>query len=283
MENDSTFLTVAVEEFDSIKAREDSLMALADSLDAAIDTAALDTISEEEASVDVETDPVIQKKKLIKPLAQENKTAEVETDPILLNRAKEIDPRTRVINKTKRTGLSQKVVKLFEEIDTTADFQKIIDMVGTRERAEFYSKARSAARGIQSQAESAIRTLDGMRESKVKHIYELHTKYSMAVVCMIFIFIGAPMGAIVRKGGFGYPILVSIIFFMLFVILTIFCRKIAETFVLPAALAGWVPCAILFPVGLILTRKAMNDSKLVNLDRYTAFFRKIFKKQENKS
>jgi lipopolysaccharide export system permease protein len=283
MENDSTFLTVAVEEFDSIKAREDSLMALADSLDAAIDTAALDTISEEEASVDVETDPVIQKKKLIKPLAQENKTAEVETDPILLNRAKEIDPRTRVINKTKRTGLSQKVVKLFEEIDTTADFQKIIDMVGTRERAEFYSKARSAARGIQSQAESAIRTLDGMRESKVKHIYELHTKYSMAVVCMIFIFIGAPMGAIVRKGGFGYPILVSIIFFMLFVILTIFCRKIAETFVLPAALAGWVPCAILFPVGLILTRKAMNDSKLVNLDRYTAFFRKIFRRTNLKS
>ena len=278
MENDSTFLTVATEETDSIKEREDSLMALADSLDAAIDTAALDTLPT--AS---EIDTPLQKKKLIQSPVQANDTADVETDPILLNQSKEIDPRKRVINKTKRTGLSQKVVKLFEEVDTTAAFQKVIDMVSTRERAEFYSKARSAARGIQSQAESAIRTLDGMRESKVKHIYELHTKYSMAVVCMIFIFIGAPMGAIVRKGGFGYPILVSIIFFMLFVILTIFCRKIAETFVLPAALAGWVPCAILFPVGLILTRKAMNDSKLVNLDRYSAFFRKIFKKKENKS
>jgi lipopolysaccharide export system permease protein len=192
-------------------------------------------------------------------------------------------PTIEVLKKARRNGLSQKVIRLFEDVDTTASFQSVIDMVTTRERTEFYSKSRSAARGIQSQAESAIRTLDNMRESKVKHIYELHTKYSMAVVCMIFIFIGAPMGAIVRKGGFGYPILVSIIFFMLFVILTIFCRKIAETFVLPAAAAGWLPCAILFPIGLVLTRKAMNDSKLVNTDRYMAFFRKIFKKRENKS
>lgn len=88
------------------------------------------------------------------------------------------------------------------------------------------------------------------------------------------------MGAIVRKGGFGYPILVSIIFFMLFVILTIFCRKIAETFVVSAALAAWIPCLVLFPIGVSLTYKAMNDSKLVNLDKYTAFFSKLFKKKE---
>jgi lipopolysaccharide export system permease protein len=176
--------------------------------------------------------------------------------------------------------LSKQVIKILEEVDTNGIFQPVIDMVDRKQKTEFYSKARSTARGIQSQAESAFRTLEQIKESRVKHIYDLHTKYSMAVICMIFIFIGAPMGAIVRKGGFGYPILVSIIFFMLFVVLTIFCRKIAETFVLPAALAGWVPCAILFPVGLILTRKAMNDSKLVNLDRYTAFFRKVFKKKE---
>jgi lipopolysaccharide export system permease protein len=70
---------------------------------------------------------------------------------------------------------------------------------------------------------------------------------------------------------------------MLFVVLTIFCRKIAETSALPAAVAGWVPCAILFPIGIVLTRKAMNDSKLVNTDRFAAFLRKIFKKDENKT
>lgn len=285
MATDSTFLTESAEEEDMIKAREDSLMGIRDSFMTTIDTPALDTITvnpqdevdtaalEEEVQETFDTSSTV----------DASETDQPKIDPTRLDRPKKLITQAKVIKKTERKGLSKKVVELFEDIDTTAAFQTVIDMVSQRDRAEFYSKSRSAARGIQSQAESAIRTLDGMRESKVKHIYELHTKYSMAVVCMIFIFIGAPMGAIVRKGGFGYPILVSIIFFMLFVILTIFCRKIAETFVLPAALAGWVPCAILFPIGIVLTRKAMNDSKLVNMDRYSAFFRKIFKKRENKS
>jgi lipopolysaccharide export system permease protein len=146
-----------------------------------------------------------------------------------------------------------------------------------RDRERLIGKAKSTMRSIQAHSESAVRTLDRMKESRVKHIYELHTKYSMAVVCFIFLFIGAPMGAIVRKGGFGYPILISIIFFMIFIVLTIFCRKIAETFVVPAAMAAWIPCAVLFPIGLLLTYKAMNDNKLINADRYFLFFSKVVK------
>jgi lipopolysaccharide export system permease protein len=82
----------------------------------------------------------------------------------------------------------------------------------------------------------------------------------MAVICFIFVFIGAPMGALVKKGGFGYPILIAIIFFMLFVVLTIFCKKIAESYVLPAILSAWMPCLVLFPIGLFLTIRAMNKS-----------------------
>ena len=66
-------------------------------------------------------------------------------------------------------------------------------------------------------------------------------------------------------------------FFLLFIVLTIFCRKIAETFVLPAAVAAWVPCSVLFPIGIFLTIKAMNDNKLVNPDRFVALFHKIAK------
>jgi lipopolysaccharide export system permease protein len=90
----------------------------------------------------------------------------------------------------------------------------------------------------------------------------MHTKYSMAVVCIIFVFVGAPLGAIVRKGGFGYPLLVSVVAFIVFIVLTIFCRKIAETFLVPASLAAWLPCIILAPIGVWLTIKGMADSKL---------------------
>lgn len=134
------------------------------------------------------------------------------------------------------------------------------------ERRRFLSKAKASARAIVNQAGQAEVSLNRTMEDKVKHIYEMHTKYSMAVVCIIFVFIGAPLGAIVRKGGFGYPLLVSVVAFIVFIVLTIFCRKIAETFLVPAALAAWLPCIILFPIGVWLTIKAMADSKLFELD-----------------
>ncbi|MGB3546427.1 MAG: LptF/LptG family permease [Saprospiraceae bacterium] len=143
-------------------------------------------------------------------------------------------------------------------------------------RTRVYSRARSSARSIYGQAESAVRIMPGVQENRVKHVYDMHMKYSMAVICIIFVFIGAPMGAIVRKGGFGYPILISIIFFVLFVILTIFCRKLAESFVVNGVIAGWLPCIILFPMGWYLTVRAMNDSKLVSTDSLQQFLRRIF-------
>lgn len=137
------------------------------------------------------------------------------------------------------------------------------------------NRTRSATRAIIGQAQAAARILPGIKESRVKHIYDLHMKYSMALVCIIFIFIGAPMGAIVRKGGFGVPILVSIIFFVIFIILTIFCRKLAESFVVDAAFAGWLPCIILFPVSLYITSRAIKDAKLVNTDGIGHLFRQL--------
>ncbi len=144
------------------------------------------------------------------------------------------------------------------------------------DQARLKSKAKSYVRNVYNQALSTVRFRDRNREQRVKRIYDLHMKYGMAVVCIIFVMIGGPMGAIVRKGGFGYPILISIIFFMLFVVLTIFCRKIAETFVITSVMAAWLPCMILFPIGLILTYRAMNDSKLGGSGQYVRRIRRLF-------
>lgn len=133
------------------------------------------------------------------------------------------------------------------------------------DRRNLYTTSISAMRSILNQAQASSRSVTRMRISRTKHIYDMHMKYVFAMVCTIFVFIGAPMGAIIRKGGFGYPILVSIIFFILFVVLTIFCRRFAEKFVLTGMVAAWLPCFILFPIGLVLTYKAMRDSKVINI------------------
>ncbi len=133
----------------------------------------------------------------------------------------------------------------------------------------------SFARNVLSQAEANASILGRMKKNRVKFIYDLHMKYVFAAMCVVFLFIGAPMGAIVRKGGFGFPILISTIFFVLFVILTIFCRKIAEAFIVTGQLAAWIPCLLFIPTGLYLTVKAMNDSEVFQLEGIKALWRRI--------
>jgi lipopolysaccharide export system permease protein len=170
------------------------------------------------------------------------------------------------------TALSNPIVAGLSEWEGISG---LLDSLNVNVESRVMNRARSAVRSISSQAQAAVRILPGIRESRVKHIYDLHMKYSMALVCIIFIFIGAPMGAIVRKGGFGYPILVSIFFFVVFIILTIACRKLAESFVVDAAFAGWLPCVILFPVSLYITSRAMKDAKLVNIDGIAIWAKRV--------
>lgn len=165
----------------------------------------------------------------------------------------------------------QKITKPLNE------YSSILETFINRDRTTILNKAKSFSRSIHNQTKTTQTTLSKIMESKIKHIYELNIKFSMAAACIIFLFIGAPMGAIVRKGGFGYPLLISIIFFMLFIVLNLICKKLAQTAVIPPGLAAWIPCMILFPLGILLTYKAMNDSKILNIDRYLAFLRFITK------
>jgi lipopolysaccharide export system permease protein len=145
-----------------------------------------------------------------------------------------------------------------------ADFSQVFRV---EDRPALLKEAGGRIKISLNQFETRNNQIETRRKEYVKTGYELFTKYSFALVCFIFLFIGAPMGAIIRKGGFGYPILVSIIFFVIFIVLTIVCRKLAESYILSSFWAAMVPCIVLIPVGFFLTRKAMNDSQLFNTDR----------------
>ena len=149
-----------------------------------------------------------------------------------------------------------------------ADYKSILETFSTDKRAELLERAKTSARTAGDQAESTNSILVKTKESKVKHVFEFNSKFSMALACFIFLFIGAPMGAIVRKGGFGWPLLISIVFFMLFIVITIFSKSIAERFVIHAVLASWLNCLIIFPMGLTLTYWAMRDVGMQQLMDY---------------
>ena len=97
---------------------------------------------------------------------------------------------------------------------------------------------------------------------KEKYKLHLHQHFSWAVICIIFLLIGAPMGAIIRKGGYGYPFLVAVLFYMIFIITTIFGTKLVRSNNIDGALAAWLPCIIQAPFGVLLTFLALRDIKL---------------------
>jgi lipopolysaccharide export system permease protein len=159
-------------------------------------------------------------------------------------------------------------------------FESLGQTFDTIERRPLYQSALGISRSLMGQTEANASILNRMKKNRVKFIYDLNMKYTFAAMCIVFLFIGAPMGAIVRKGGFGFPILISTIFFVLFVILTIFCRKIAEAFIVSGQLAAWIPCLLFIPMGLWLTVKAMNDSALLSFERFGNFLRRLRFKQQ---
>jgi lipopolysaccharide export system permease protein len=69
-------------------------------------------------------------------------------------------------------------------------------------------------------------------------------------------------------GGFGYPLLVSVIFFTIFILLTLMFKKLSETESVDATIAAWMPCIVMLPISSILTYKAINDAKMLNLERW---------------
>ena len=117
---------------------------------------------------------------------------------------------------------------------------------------------------------------------------EWHRKLMLSFACIILFFIGAPLGAIIRKGGFGFPVVFSIIFFLIFHISSTSGEKMVKLGVSSPAVGMWLGIMVLLPFAIFLTYKAINDSSILEKDFYKHFlnpFKRLFskKKQDDES
>jgi lipopolysaccharide export system permease protein len=113
------------------------------------------------------------------------------------------------------------------------------------------------------------------RSDITQHKIEWHKKLSLSVACLVLFFIGAPLGSIIRKGGLGLPLVMALLFFMLFYLLNIFGEKFTKDNLLHPIIGMWLPVITLTPVGFFLTYKAMHDSQLFNREYYYRAIKKI--------
>lgn len=114
------------------------------------------------------------------------------------------------------------------------------------------------------------------RKTINRHWVEWHRKFTIPFTCLIFFFIGAPLGSIVRKGGLGTPIVISVLLFIVYYIVENVGYKMTRDGVWLHWVGMWFSSFVLLPIGVFLTYKAMNDSVILNADTYVGFFKRLF-------
>lgn len=110
--------------------------------------------------------------------------------------------------------------------------------------------------------------LESFERYIVRAQIEWHRKYMLAFSCLVLLFVGAPFGTIVRKGGFGYPVLFAIIFYVIYYILFKVGEDMARKAVVTPFVGMWMASIIMLPVALFFTWKAINDSSILLLENY---------------
>lgn len=135
-------------------------------------------------------------------------------------------------------------------------------------KVNIYNSAIQSCRQLISNIENNISKNKYNQTIIIKHEVEWHRKLSLAAACIALFLIGAPLGAIIRKGGFGMPVLISVGFFILYHTVSVTGEKMAKEGELSSFEGMWVAIFVLLPIGLFLTYKATKDSTLMALPKF---------------
>ena len=128
---------------------------------------------------------------------------------------------------------------------------------------------------LQNNLTSLVTIYKEQQHAETMHAIEWHRKFTLSFACIVLFLIGAPLGAIIRKGGLGAPMVSAIAFFVVFFLLNNFGEKLAKSGQWSVYAGMWLSSIFLIPIGLFLTYKAMRDSQLFNQEFYYRFIQPI--------
>lgn len=152
------------------------------------------------------------------------------------------------------------------------------------ERAYVVDMALNMARNAKDNVNFNKVDLVSQEENIKKHQREFHKKFTLSFACLIFFFIGAPLGTIMRRGGFGLPVVISVLFFVFYYVLSTITDRLVVYGNINMFFGVWAPSLVLLPIGVVLTVKATSDSPLLDGESWNKAFSKIksyFNKKNN--
>lgn len=197
------------------------------------------------------------------------------TNRKLMRRIKELTQQTQT-SFFARTSFSLKTANKYP----TASVKQFYDSLKPQDFKVCVQNAMSIARG-----NSGVLEVSGININKdhldvLNLLTEWHKKIVVCFACIVLFFVGAPLGAIIKKGGLGLPVVVAVFFFLAYFILTEAFTSLAYEGTLPPWQAVWAPIVIFMPISIFLTYKAAKDSSIFDVTAYYSWIFKLFKKKK---
>ncbi|HCN82798.1 MAG TPA: permease [Sphingobacteriaceae bacterium] len=162
----------------------------------------------------------------------------------------------------------------------TKNYDQVTDLFRDYDRRNATFNANETTRQIIESLKNSASEYNLYLEPVWKVSIEYQRKFTLSVACLLLFSIGAPLGAIIRKGGLGLPVVMSILFFLIYHIISTISEKAAREGSISPGLGMWSAIIILAPVGIFLTYKATVDSTLFNIDQYKQLIQKLFTKKK---
>ncbi len=220
----------------------------------------------------------IKKSAKTKPDKQKNKKKTTKEDKDQERRRQIASAMSKANKSTKKYAkkvLNKLVVQ--NQTDTLSNYEYWYNTISPNDKNNLYVKAVQSSSRKKDILRNATTNIKSLNYKEDKYYLRLNQQFSFAMICIIFLFIGAPLGSIIRKGGYGYPLLFAILFYMLFIITTIMGEKLVRSESIHPVLAAWIANLLVLPVAIWLTVKALRDSKFEQLQivsKMIAYFSK---------
>jgi lipopolysaccharide export system permease protein len=174
-----------------------------------------------------------------------------------------------------KTNMTDTVINKFPIVN--------MDTMNAKLSKEDYARVYDYALNITRNNIGVLENATNIRKSETQGynmlLVEWHKKIVVCFACIVLFFVGAPLGAIIRKGGLGLPVVTAVFFFLAYFILTQAFETVALEGKLPPWQAMWTPVLIFLPISVFLTYKAARDSALFDASSYIMFFQKLFKRK----
>lgn len=177
-------------------------------------------------------------------------------------------------------------VRTLNDTLAAANFDPIKDNVITLfkdwQRIQIMKSAKNSATNVLTTVKGKRKEMEKRYEFHRRHILALHKKFALALSCVILFFVGAPLGAIIRKGGLGLPMVIAIVLFLVYYFLGVFAENYSKKGNIHPMLGAWLSTLVMLPLGVFLTSRATADKGLMSFGRVIDFFKGLFRKKDKK-